>query len=368
MNASRDRSIFDQKIREIVDRLNLIEQHQIGVVAHLHQYLEEQVNGALRELLAHLSSTEVKSRFTSWTLDEVPRSEDTWEVTRNQIIKVLSRRFREIAEQWEEDNKVFANARVSLLQHFESRYHLVEGQLRSLQSAITAGKEDVPENLTDLDDLDLPLSGKVIIGVTSPIWIPLSLVVFLIAAPVFGIFAFKNKLEDIKILKRYKKDKCAFMRVASAGYLEELIEEKSLKPFVKEQMKEAQVCLKQIEARLPELIQADKMLYNQLRAETRSKEEITERYRPIVEEASLVRGRLAVFGFEEVQATHIEAENLTWSEDTSSHLGRGAFANVFIGKMERNENSNLTVALKVYNEVLDAKNASLFMAEVQILR
>ena len=368
MNASRDRNIFDQQIREIVDRLNLIEQQQIGVVAHLHQYLEKQVNRAFRELLKYFSSKEVKARFTSWTLDEVPRSEDTWEVTRNQITKLLSRRFREFTEQWEEDNKVFANARVSLLQHFQSRYHFVEGQLRSLQSAITAGKKDVPENLTELDDLDLSLSGKVIIGVTSPIWVPLGLVAFVIGAPVYGIFAFKSKLVDKKKLKTYKKDKCAFMREMSADYLEEVIEEKSLKPFVKEQMKEAQVCLKQIEARLPELIQADKMLYNQLRAETRSKEEITERYQPILDEASLVRGRLAVFGFEEVQAAHIEAEDLTWSEDTSSHLGRGAFANVYIGKMERSENSNLTVALKVYNEVLDAKNASQFMGEVQILR
>ena len=368
MNASRDRSKNDQKVRQIVSRLELIEEQQSEVVADLYRYLKHRESEALRELLSYLSSEEVKARFTSWTLDEVPRSEETWSITKNQVTKVLSRRLREFIEQWEEDNEVFANARASLVQHFQSRYNFVEGQLRNLQSAITADKKDVPENLIELSDEEFSLTEKVIIGVTSPIWVPLGLVALVIGVPVYGIMAVRSKLGDKKKIQTYEKDKCGFMREASAGFLEEVIEEKSLKPFVKEQMKEARVCLHQIEARLPELIEADKMLYNQLLDETRSQEEITGRYQPIMDEASLHRGRLALFGFLEVRATHIKTTNLTWNENSSSYLGRGSFANVFTGKMKRNEDLYLTVALKVYNEVLDAKNACLFMAEVQILR
>ena len=39
---------------------------------------------------------------------------------------------------------------------------------------------------------------------------------------------------------------------------------------------------KNIEARIPELIHADKMLYNQLRHETRSYKEIQESYQPLL--------------------------------------------------------------------------------------
>ena len=369
MNASRDRSKNDQKVRQIVSRLELIEEQQSEVVGDLYRYLKHRESEALRELLSYLSSEEVKARFTSWTLDEVPRSEETWSVTKNEVTKVLSRRLREFIEQWEEDNKVFANARASLVQHFQSRYNFVEGQLRNLQSAITADKKDVLENLIELSDEELfSLTEKVIIGVTSPIWVPLGLVALVIGVPVYGIMAVRSKLGDKKKIQTYEKDKCGFMREASEGFLEEVIEEKSLKPFVKEQIKEARVCLHQIEARLPELIEADKMLYNQLLDETRSQEEITGRYQPIMDEASLHRGGLALFDFLEVRATHIKATNLTWNENSSSYLGRGSFANVFTGKMKRNEDLYLTVALKVYNEVLDAKNACLFMAEVQILR
>ena len=63
----------------------------------------------------------------------------------------------------------------------------------------------------------------------------------------------------------------------------------------------------------------------------------------------------------------ISADNLNWKEDTSSCLGCGAFGAVYLGKMKRGEKSH-TVALKVYNEVLDDINATLFMAEVQMLR
>ena len=158
------------------------------------------------------------------------------------------------------------------------------------------------------------------------------------------------------------------MREASAVYLENVIDDKWLKPFVKEQMKEAKIFLKQIEARLPELIEADKMLCKQLCDETRSQREITERYRPIMDEGSHLRGRLAEFGFKEVQATDISADNLEWKEDVPSPVGCGALGVVYLqAKMKRNK-AYITVALKVYQSVLDAQNASHFMAEVQILR
>ena len=364
MNASRDRDKVNQKMGEIVNRLEAIEEQQSEVVAGLRQYLKTRTNVALQRVTEYLSSEEVKARFTSWTLDEVPRPEDSWEVTRNQIAKALSRRLREFIEQWEEDNKVFANARASLVQHFQTRYNFVEGQLRNLQNAIIADDIVLEEQLPETN---LSVTGKVIIGVTSPIWVPLGLIVLVIGVPIYGIMAIRSKLEDRKKIKNYEEDKCDFMRQASAAYLEDMREKKMLKPFVKEQMKEAQVCLKQIEARLPELIEADKMLCNQLRDETRSQQDVRKRYQPIMHEGSHLRGRLAEFGFKEVRATDISADNLNWKEDTSSCLGFGAFGNVYQGKMKRDEKS-YPVALKVYNEVLDFKNSSLFMAEVQMLR
>ena len=182
-----------------------------------------------------------------------------------------------------------------------------------------------------------------------------------------GILAIKNKLEDKSKIRKYEKDKCAFMAEISAGYLDDATNGTVLKQFVKDQLKEAKLCLKQIEARIPELIQADKMLCKQLGDETRSQAEIQKLYQPIMDEASDIRGHLSLFGLKEIRAVDISSEELEWKEGMSPPLGSGAFATVYQGKMRKREVEQI-VALKVCSEILDAKNASLIMAEVNLLR
>ena len=364
-NASRAREEVVQKINQILLRLVSIEKQQTLVMADLKKYLKTREDAALLCLSVYLSSEEVKTRFTSWTLDEVPKAERSWEVTENQIRKVLSRRLREIIEQWEEDNQVFANARDSLVQHFQQRYNFVEEQLRNLQGAVTADNVDVPQN--NPNDFGFTLGEKVVIGVTSPVWFPLGLVALVIGVPVVGVMAIKEKLEDRKHLKKYEADKCAFMAKESAEYLDAANNDYQLRSFVEDQLEDARLCLKQIEARIPELIQADKVLCDELIDERRSKKEIEDLYQPIMDEGSCVRGQLAVFGILEVRTNDITSEELVWKENTSSRLGCGMFGAVYQGTMRRHGVVQ-PVALKVCNDVLDDKNASDIMAEVELLR
>ena len=365
MNASRDHGEVARKMALIVLRLFLIEKQQTQVMEELHNYLKARVKGAVHELSEYLKSDDVRDRFTTWTLDEVPKAESSWEVTKSNITKVLESRLQEIIEHWEEDNQVFSDARKSLLQHFQQRYNFVEGQLRNLQSAVTNDDLDVPESIPP--EAGFTTTEKVVIGVTSPIWLPLTLVALVIGAPVVGILAIKNKIEDKSMIKKYERDKCAFMAETSADYLDDVTNESVLKLFVKDQLKEAKLCLKQIEARIPELIEADKMLCRQLGDERRSQQEIKELYQPIMDEASDIRGHLAVFALKEIRAIDISSKELDWEEDMSPRLGAGAFATVYQGKIRR-QGEEQTVALKVCSEVLDATNANLIMAEVDLLR
>ena len=243
-NASRNRSQLYEKTRKIDQFLEAFEIKQMEAVAGLHQFQRTLEHGALQKLSTYLSSEEVKARFTSWTLDEVPESEGNWDDTVQEIKNPLSKRLREFMQQWEEDNKVFANTYKSLVEHVQSLFSFFEGQLRNVE-----------------------------------------------------------------------------------------------------------------------------MLRNEYVAETRSQKDMSHRYQPIIDEGSHLRGRLAEYGFKEVRATDISTDNLNWKEDTSSRLGCGAFGVVYKGNMKRNEDVYTVVALKMYNDVLDAKNnASLFMSEVQILR
>lgn len=364
-NASRDRQKIREKMKLVIGRLLIIETQQSNVMAELNKYLKSRVDGALQKLTDHLSSEQVKDRFSSWNLDEVPNAERSWEATENQIMKALSRRLREIIEQWEEDNQVFAHTRESLLNHFQQRYQFVEEQLRDLQSVVTDDNIDVPQN-SPLEE-GFSLREKVIIGVTSPLWVPLTLVALVIGTPIVGIIAIKEKLEENRKIKKYEADKCAFMAKISAEYLNTALNEVMLRTYVKEQLAEAKLCLKQIEARIPELIQADRMLCEQLIHDTRSQKEIEEQYEPIMNEASELRGHLALFGFKYVCGNEIKSEELDWIEDGSHRLGCGAFGAVYEGMMTR-KGATRPVALKVSHEALNAQNASEVMAEVELLR
>ena len=351
---------------QILFRLKAIETDQNEVMDDLSRQMNKRVGDAMTQLKVYLSSEEVKARFTYWTLDDVPKAESSWEVTKKQIMKVLSNRLQEILEHWEEDNQVFLNARESLVKHFRWRFEYVEEQLRNIQRAVTADNVDFSQN-SPLDT-GFTTTKKVIIGATSPIWLPLGLVALVIGAPVVGIVAIKAKIEDKRKVQKYEADKCAFMAKLSEDYLEVAQNELVVQQFVKEQLQDAELCLKQIEARIPELIQADKMLCLQLIEETRSQKEIQQAYQPIMDEGTDLRGKLAVFGLKEVRANEISSEELVWKEDMSSCLGIGAYGVVYQGTMKRQGSGVQPVALKVYNEALDTKNASDIMVEVQLLR
>ena len=350
----------------IIRRLSQIEKKETQMIEELRNHMEASVKSAVQELSEYLTSDDVKVRFTTWTLDEVPKAEIPWEVTNSNITRVLQKRLREIIEHWEEDNHVFSDARESLVQHCQQRYNIVEGKLRNLQCAATNDDLDIPEPISPKEGLTT--LEKIAIGVTSPIWVPVSLVTLLIGVPLVGVLEIINRLGDRSRLEKYKRDKCAFMAKASADYLDDAANESVLQVFVENQVNEAKLCLEKIEGRIPELIEADKMLCKELANVRLSQEEIKELYQPIKDEASDIRGHLAVSALNGIRVIDISSEELDWKEEVSSLLGRGTFAAVYQGKMRRQGEEEQTVALKVCRKQLDARNAILIMEEVELLR
>ena len=352
-------------MRKTRERLLAIETQQNEVLGELTKCLSREIDCAPTQLSKYLSTDDVRKRFTSWTLDYAPKAEMSWEATELQIKKTLSRRLKDIIGQWEEDNIVFANARESLLKHFQGCYKFLEEQLRNLQSVVIA--DNVGDSAASYTNTDLPVAANVVIGVASRIWNPLSLVALVIGAPLVGIMTLREKFQDKKKLKTYKEDRRAFMKKESAQYLDRANNETDLRVFVNEQLREPKLCLARIKARIPELIQADKMLCEQLNDETRGTKQLLDLYLPILSVASELRGNLAVFGFKEVFGEDISRKKLDWEEDESHRLGRGAFGVLYKGTMTRNGLEE-PVALKLYSEALYAMNACEILAEVELLR
>jgi len=365
MNTSRDRAEVAERMDSIICRLDQIEEKETEMMEELRNQLEALVKSAVHELSEYLKSDDVKARFTTWTFDEVPKEEGSWAVTNSNITKALENRLRDIIEHWEENRQVFSNARKSLVQHCQQRYNMVVGQLGNLHCAVTNDDLEVPETIPTKQGLTT--AEKVVIGVPCLIWAPVSLVTLLIGVPVVGILDIVNRLKNRSSIKKYERNKCAFMAAESADYLDDATKESVLRVFVENQVNEAKLCLEQIEERIPELIEADKMLCKALGDVRLSQEEKSKLYQPILDEASDIRGHLAAFALNFIGATDISSEELDWKEDVPSRLGRGVFATVYQGKLRRQGEEKI-VALKVCRQVLDAHSASSIMAEIEILR
>ena len=365
-DCSKGRKNAIDRIIFTTDRLQSFERQQGTISKELQSYLESKTDHAVSALSRYLKSPEVMQQFSSWTLDDVPNTEESWELTKNYIQQLQMERLVEVIKEWEEMNHVFSDARASLIQYFQERLSYVKGQLRTLEGHVVA--EDAASSGSDsLASDDFSVAEKVIIGVTSPIWVPVSLVVPVGNVPVVGARSVKEKLENWNKIRQYNKDKCAFMAEASQEYLNKIAEEQHLKSFVMEQLKEAQVCLRQVLDRIPQLMEESKMLCQKLRDKNRSKKELKDFYKLLHEKSLQIRGEMALFGIKEVRTVDISCDDLEWQDDAP--LGRGAFATVYRGKLKiRGEDKPVDVAVKVWNEELTRSTASSFLSEAEILR
>ena len=350
----------------ITDRLQSIERQQGTVSKELQSYLGNKADHAVSALSRYFKSPEVMQQFSSWTLDDVPNTEESWERTKNYIQQLQMERLVKVIKEWEEMNHVFSDARASLIQYFQERLSYVKGQLRALEGHVVA--EDAASFGSDpLASDDFSVAEKVIIGVTNPIWVPDSLVVPVGNVPVVGARSVKEKLENWNKIRQYNKDKCAFMAEASQEYLNKIAEEQHLKSFVMEQLKEAQVCLRQVLDRIPQLIEESKMSCQKLRDKNRSKKELKDFYKLLHEKSLQIRGEMVLFGIKEVRTVDISCDDLEWQDHAP--LGRGAFATVYRGKLKiRGEDKPVDVAVKEWNEELTRSTASSFLSEAEILR
>ena len=362
VNASRTKEDINQRKEEIINRLEAMVKGQEKVIKNLQQSFDEQVNNVSYRLSEFLSSADVTARFALWSGNEFPDqyiSALTPEVE-EKIDTLLSSRFQEVVKQWEEENHMFADARLSLVKKVKNCYDEAEFQRRNLLFDAT----DVHRGVSNFKKFRFSIPRKAYMK---------------IRILTFGVFGLVANSMDVKfITELYGGSKIDFKDVisqASVKFLSSRREKKQLRKFVEGKLHDVKDCLGQIKDRLPALIEADRELYSELykqllvnlTQQTHSQEENKDRYQRILDEGSQSRDQLALFGIKDVCTVKINHEELEWKEEKSSLLGRGPFSAVYQGTMRRC-GKVVTVALKVCNEALNADKASEIMQEMKILR
>ena len=368
---------------KISNCLEAIDEDQRKVLKDLHESFREQVNSIVHQLLQHFLSDDIKERFTNWSREDAPDEDArSWKELEENVKAALSRRFLEIVDQWEEENKVFSTTRIFLMEQFQNYLNNVEFKLQNVQTEAADDDSNNPNKVavikqasfwekaiwnvqTEAADDDSNNPNKVAVIKQASFWeevicnvlnIPpgvIGPIVGQIAGQIFyprGRPVIKEKLCERNLLAQVSKD-----------VLTDSVLKRNLKPLVEDKLKDVKLYLDGMEARLPELIEADRRLY------IKQLSERSARHASVFREVREHRCQLALFGLSEVCAVQIHGKELEWKEEASSCLGRGAFGAVYQGTMRR-DGEVTTVALKVWNVALDAASAEGIMDEIANLR
>ena len=354
VNASRSPEEIREKLSKIFNRLEAIEKDQGKEITDLRQSFREQVKSVVDQLLQHLLSDDIKKRFTKWSKEDAPDEDGSWNEVVENVNAALSRRFLEIVDQWEEENKVFSTTCTFLTEQFQDYFNNVEFKLQNVQSEAADDGSSNPNKVAFRFKLSFWQKAS---------WNIQTVTLGTVRWAFSGV-AYFNLEKVIKVVndlasnikKILYKD---FLEDVSKDILSDSIK-KNLKLLVEDKLKDVKLYLDRMEARLQELIEADRRLYEQLSKRSAS-------YQPVFYEAKQHRDQLAKFGLSDVCAVKIDGKELEWKEEASSCLGRGAFGAVYQGKVRR-DGEVTTVALKVWNEALDAANAKEIMEEIKNLR
>ena len=335
MNAGRDRKKVTNNMTTILHRLEVLERQQTQLIDRIRIDMTAQANEVETKLCEFLNSEDLGTQFIYRFYGSAPS------------VSELDEELQVILQQWEDKNHVFANAFSLPLQRFLEQHNLAKMQILNLQ-------RDISE-----------------VSMATPIYPHCKLS----ASVVFILDLFVERLgihggmsgylvELDPITGKMMRFSTPPLRMKES-FLQCVINGDAAKSMVNEMLKKHLKRLEQIGSQVPQMIQANRKLCEELRNNKQSHKEIIELYESIKNSAFAIRGHLAEFGLREACA-HCN-EELQWKDDPSSILGHGTFASVYKGKMRR-RGCEQKVAVKVCRKPLDVENASLIVEEMTLLR
>ena len=358
INASTAKNKAQEEMQRIRRRLDVLTERQNKDLIDLRRRMDNTVHEAVQTLIAYLKSDGVRERFSNWTQDEVPETYD--EIRSGKINQIFQKRLRDVIDEWEEYQ--FKNNKESLLQQIRHSFGFLEGQLHGLRGNVTGGFFSVPSIDALPERVSFPGRAFVKISWFFNNWLnPFRLS----SHPGFLPPDSQASWEEIE--RNYlwwSSDRRDTMKKLSIKYLSKATEESVLEPLVKSSLEKAEQCLRAIETVIPEQIEADKRLVEELSGEKHLEE--IKNYQLILHDALNIAEEVAFFGLREAGAANICSEWLDWNQG-SYHLGVGEFSTVYRGKMTRHGQEQV-VALKVFQEVRLAKTASRVIQEANQLR
>ena len=337
-NANRDHEETVAHIQRVHERLDSLQSSQEEAMEELESHLKIKTGSVARALEEHVHSGDFREKLCSWKHEEGPPADpDSWSTTEEEIHKRVQARFSALVAEWEKKSHVVADAitdftsRVLLkYQEFEQELAELEQQprveirVRSRGTATSADADDFPTiavAISGLIFLPLNLAASLVGGpatavvvaleakhpkalwATSPLWAPFAIVGGILALPAvglgFGIAALVKKGKkdaENRRINSYIKNRTPELHRVSSEFLDNILstDAQVIDQYAELVMEPAEECLQQVmKVGIPVMIRAYQDVYNKLKCDERSKEEMKETYGRLMEDCRTVKTKLA---------------------------------------------------------------------------
>lgn len=359
-NAKTDRKAAKQKLEYVVKRLRKLQVEQESLQKDLRKQFETKIEGAINELISHLKLPEVVNMFCRWDEDDLPGGEDPWKVTENGLMTLMQNRLEDVIKEWEEENEKFSEARSSTVSYFLGKYNYLEGELRELEIEVLQDPIEEEEG-GSTGNSSWTLGQVFAAAVLTPVFLPVAAISVVMTIPVVMVCLpaalMTEKANDTLTWWKYTTNRAEYAKNLSLRYLERFSTCQGLQPLVKDQMDQALSCLRDIERRIPMLVDADVQLCQRLMKEEQSKQDAETQYKPKKEKCECLRGQLGLFGALEIRSMQISWCDLQWNVSEDNFLQQNILpVGTYQGRISSGRYPSQPVNLRVYQDLLTKDN------------
>ncbi|CAH1238236.1 CSK [Branchiostoma lanceolatum] len=345
-----------QKASETIERMkDTLKNHVEECVAKVRDLLED--NPSVQELV------------TSWSSSDLINQSDV-HIVKKEVESEVCLRLQNFIMDWEQSEGHFKKAKEDLEEMFREELSGIEEAMSAIERNLTGqGDEDdtKQEDLsmaevisTDTSSFgesvfDLSIVEKVLIGVTSPLWIPVGAVGALIAAPAMFFVSPKSifkKLREMKAKRKFNDNKLEYLKKQGLRVLEKFKERETLRAYVVNQMRPSYIFIDSCEQSISEAIESNLILVEHLKEDVRSVEKVRQDVGSLQKKVKIIHDMLTIFGLRHVKELDYDEEQVSVQD---AIVSGGAFSNIVKGQLQQKKKAtSRDMLIKVSKERSDA--------------
>ncbi|XP_013397440.1 uncharacterized protein LOC106164177 [Lingula anatina] len=301
-----------------------------------------------------------KKRVIEWNEEDCPQPTE-WNDLHLEARTLVHGRIRELLKEWNTNTEFFTYAQKELIEKFRSEFNILENQIALMEGQLTSNDmvvvEDAnPTDLSDEEDIALTTAQKVIIGVTSPLWIVISL-------PIAIGMAVKELINEKKQIKEYAKQRSAVMKTIAEKVLEDFSSDEYLVGVVMRYLNSAVATLNDLLNAIPKLLDDDRQLVKRLQIESQTADSEMQLHQKKLHQNENLEGRLGLLYVTNIREDINAETEINWS---SPAIAAGTFGDVYAVTLPSRK--KMKAAAKVMKQCATAENVCKALLEEEILR